>query len=60
MKFVKYFDEQCGKKVLMTKQDLIGAVDAFFDDSDPGDKLELELVEMSEEEFNATPEFSGC
>jgi hypothetical protein len=33
--------------------------DAELADSEPGDQIQIEVVEMSEEEFAALPEFEG-
>lgn len=40
-------------------RDLATVQDAEFDGAKPGDKITIELVEMTEQELDALPEFAG-
>ena len=60
MKFIECFEEECGTKVILDIQDVISSVWGFFEVSDPGDKLHLTIVDLSEEEYNDLPESHGC
>lgn len=59
-KYIQYYEEQCGQRVILSLEDVLGAVPEFFENSDTGDKLHLEIVEMTKEELAALPEGDGC
>jgi len=50
----------CDEKSILKPEDISGVVGAFFIGSDPGDKLTLEIAEMTREEIDTLPEFQGC
>ena len=60
MKYIQYLEEECGRKVILNLQDTLGAIPEFFENSDAGDKLHLEIIEMTEAEYKALPESDGC
>jgi len=60
MKYVEYYEEECGTKVILNLTDTIGAIEAYFQESSSGDECHLKIIEMSEEEYNALPESFGC
>ncbi len=60
MKYIQYFEEECGRKVILNLRDTLGAIPEFFENSDVGDKLHLEIVEMTEVAYTALPESDGC
>ena len=60
MKYVLYYEENCGAKIIQNLKDTISSLEEFFANSDSGDKLTLEIIEMSEEEYNDLPESYGC
>ncbi len=60
MKYIQYYEEECGRKVILSLQDTLGAIPEFYDNSDVGDKLHLVIVEMTEAEYKALPESDGC
>jgi hypothetical protein len=60
MKLIKYFEKECGTILILPLEDVISSIEGFFDYADPGDKINLEMIEMSEEEYKALPESSGC
>jgi hypothetical protein len=60
MKFIEYYEEECGARIILDIQDVLSSVEGFFENSDPGDKLHLTIIDMTEEEFNDLPESYGC
>ena len=56
MKYIQYLEEECGRKVILNLRDTLGAIPEFFENSDVGDKLHLEVIEMTEDEYKALPE----
>ena len=60
MKFIEYYEEECGSKIILDIQDVLSSVEGFFENSDVGDKLHMTIVDLSEAEFNDLPESYGC
>ena len=60
MKFIEYYEEECGSKIIIDLQDAVYWMKEFYENSDVGDKLHLTIVDLSEEEFNDLPESYGC
>lgn len=58
MKCVKIHREGMGGYV-QSLADIGSALDGEFDGADPGDMVALEYVEMTQEEYDALPEFTG-
>lgn len=48
-----------GASCIMGEQELVAEMEVFWNDETPGDKVELEIVEMTEAEKEALPEFTG-
>jgi len=42
-----------------TPRDVMNVIDGEFSDAELGEKITLELIEMTEEEYDALPEFQG-
>lgn len=59
-KYLQCVEDNCGAKVLLPLHDALGAVEVFFMESDPGDKMNLEIVEMTEAAYLGLPESDGC
>ena len=59
-KYIQYLEEECGRKMILSLEDVLGAISEFFDYSDAGCKANLEIVEMTEAEYKALPESFGC
>jgi nitrate/TMAO reductase-like tetraheme cytochrome c subunit len=60
MKFIELYDEECGSKLILDLKAALEGVEAFFFESDHGDKCHLKIVEMTEEEYDELPESIGC
>ena len=60
MKYLLYHEEQCEAKIIQNLKDTISGLEEFFANSDSGDKLTLEIIELTEEEYNDLPESYGC
>lgn len=59
MKYVKVTRSDVGGNYYQPLTEIGGAISGEFDGSEPGDKITLELSEMTEDEFNKLPEFQG-
>jgi hypothetical protein len=53
---VKYQDDSGEPPVIVAVSDLPGMVEGFFDVSHHGQKATLEIVELTQEEYDAIPE----
>ena len=60
MKLVRYQEESCGSFVICELSSLKDFIEDFIENSTAGEKAHLEIIEMTEEEFRALPEFDGC
>ena len=60
MKLLSVKEPGCEAIYIVPVYDIVGIIEGFFENSDPGDKCILEIVEMSQEEFENIPEFEGC
>lgn len=56
MKTIKYRDESGEPAVIVGIEDLPGVVEGFFDLSHHGQKATLEIVELTQEEYDALPD----
>jgi hypothetical protein len=56
LKMVKYQDDSGEPPVIVSLADLPGVVEGFFDVSHHGQKATLEIVELTQEEYDAIPE----
>ena len=56
LKMVKYTDESGEPPVIVSLADLPGVVEGFLDVSHHGQKATLEVVELTQEEYDAIPE----
>ena len=60
MKFIQYQEEGCNAKVIFSLKTAVGAVQEFFNECEVGDRAHLEIIEMTQEDFEALPESMGC
>jgi hypothetical protein len=56
LKMVKYQDDSGERPTIISLEDVLGAVEGFFDVSHHGQKATLEIVEMTQDEYDALPE----
>ena len=56
LKMLKYQDDSGEMPVIVSIEDLLGVVEGFFDLSHHGQKATLEIVELTQEEYDAIPE----
>jgi len=53
LKMVKYQDDPGERPVIVSIEDLPGMVEGFFDVSHHGQKATVEIVELTQEEYDA-------
>ena len=56
LKMIKYQDDLGEPPVIVNPTDLPGMIEAFFDFSHHGQKATLEIVELTQEEYDALPD----
>jgi hypothetical protein len=59
MRYIKVTRPDIGGSYINPISEIRNIIDGEFSDADPGDKITLELVEMSEEDYEKLPEFMG-
>ena len=59
MKMIKYRDDSGEPPVIISFRDIMGVIGEFFDNSDFGQKATIEIVELTQEEYDAIPEYWG-
>lgn len=61
MRYVKITREDTGGCYIQpyTPRDVMNVIDGEFNGAEPGDKIILELIEMTDAEYEALPEFQG-
>jgi hypothetical protein len=59
MKYLKITRPREGGSYIQPINEIANAIDGEFDGAEAGEKICLELVEMSDEEFEALPDFAG-
>lgn len=57
MKMIKYRDDSGEPPVIISFRDIMGVIGEFFDNSDFGQKATIEIVELTQEEYDAIPEY---